>query len=83
MNDGKLCGPHFRRTGKLVPAVRAVDNEGMYANCFNGKAIHGGVERGFLFRGRMPKQGSRWKREEREGALVTYSVSLYQWRASL
>jgi hypothetical protein len=35
----QICGPHFRRTGRKVPAKHKVSDEWMCDACFTGKAI--------------------------------------------
>jgi len=45
MSGELICGPHFRRTGKRVPAYREVNGEGLCKACFAGKPICGREER--------------------------------------
>jgi len=48
MSGEQICGPHYRRTGKRVQAVRVVDNEGMCLACFKGKPVRETEERTVL-----------------------------------
>ncbi len=39
MSQELFCGPHYRRTGERIPAVRTVNGEAMCLACFRGRPI--------------------------------------------
>jgi hypothetical protein len=46
MSEETFCAPHYRRTGRKIPATRVIEGEPMCGGCFSGGSIRHGEEIG-------------------------------------